>query len=90
MLLTQGVLYAARGDFCLLPSLPFLLSVPREWNPDNEMNARKRNIFLHVVCNGYVKLLKETEHSETAIFQEGHEEESRAHIYNTDNAPLYF
>lgn len=55
------------------------------------MKARKRNIFLHAVCNSYVKLLlKETEHSETTIFQEGHEEERKAHIYNTDIAPLYF
>lgn len=48
MLLTQGVLYCI-GDFCLLLSLPFPLSIPREGDLYSEIKAEKRNPLLHAV-----------------------------------------
>lgn len=51
MLLTQAVLYTTLCDFCLLLSLPFALSVPREGNPYSETKAKKRSPFLHAMYN---------------------------------------
>lgn len=50
MLLTQGVLYCI-GDFCLRPSLPFPLSIPREGDLYSEIKAEKRNPVLHAAYN---------------------------------------